>query len=122
MMTISKEILLALYTTDCPLLIGTDANFVGVFPGYATLREMELFKETGISNINILRAATVTPASALNKEQEIGTITIGKKANMVLLDANPLTDIRNVFHTSGVLIQGQWLSKEDIEKMLEAIH
>lgn len=121
MMDISKRMLMALYKAGCPLMIGTDTNFIGVYPGYATLREMQLFSETGIPNMEILKAATVIPAQALRKEQEIGTILPGKVANLVLLDANPLEDIANVFSTTGVFIRGHWLPSEAIRRMLEAV-
>ena len=122
MMEISKKMLLALYRSECPLLIGTDANFVGVYPGYSVLREMELFSEVGIPTIDILKSATLTAAKALNKEHDIGTLTRGKIANMILLEANPLEDIKNIYRMSGVFIRGTWMSKEDIEKMLDAMY
>lgn len=118
-MDISKRMLRALYRAGCPLLIGTDTNFIGVYPGYAALREMQLFSEAGIPNMEILQDATLVPARALGKEQDIGTIAEGKLANLVLLDANPLEDIANIFGTTGVFTRGHWLPKEEIQRMLE---
>jgi imidazolonepropionase-like amidohydrolase len=121
MMEISKTMLLALHTAGSPLVLGTDANFVGVFPGISALREMEPMGEAGITNFDILKAATSTAAKALGAEGEIGTIGVGKRANMVLLDGNPLEDIDNVYRTSGVFISGRWMTVEEIERMLEEI-
>jgi imidazolonepropionase-like amidohydrolase len=122
MIEISKTMLLALYTAGSPLVIGTDANFVGVYPGISALREMELMGEAGISNMDVLKAATLAAAKALGAEGEIGTIRIGKRANMVILHGNPLEDIDNVYCTFGVFIRGRWMNREEIERMLEEIN
>ncbi len=102
--------------------MGTDANFVGVYPGISALREMELMGEAGMSNMDILRAATSTAAKALGTEGEIGTIVEGKRANMVLLEGDPLQEIDNVYRTYGVFIRGRWMTREEIEDMLEDIY
>lgn len=122
MLDISKKMLLALYYAGCPLVIGTDANFIGVYPGRSALREMELFSEAGIPPIDILKSATTIPAAALRRDHQIGTLTPGKLANMVLLDANPLVDITNIYRISGVFLRGQWMSRENIEKMLAELY
>ncbi len=122
MMEISKTMLMALYNAGSPLILGTDANFVGVYPGISALREMELMGEAGMSNMDILRAATSTAAKALGTEGEIGTIVEGKRANMVLLEGDPLQEIDNVYRTYGVFIRGRWMTREEIEDMLEDIY
>lgn len=113
----SKPMVKALYEGGAPLLIGTDANLTGVFPGRTALREMELFAEAGIPNQGILQAATLNAARVLKKDQLQGSIKVGKQADLVVLDANPLEDIRHVYQTYGVMRQGRWWTLPQLEQM-----
>lgn len=120
LLTLSKRMVKALDAANSPLLIGTDANLTGVHPGSTALREMELFAEAGITPQRILRAATLHPARLIQQAQAQGSLAIGKKADLVVLKANPLEDIRHVRQTQGVLVQGRWLSVAALDQMLKA--
>lgn len=120
LLSLSKRMVKALYDGGSSLVIGTDANLTGVYPGSTALREMELFAEAGLPAKAILEAATLNPARLLKQEQEKGTVKVGKKANLVVLNANPLEDIRNVRQTVGVFVQGRWLSVEQLNDWLAA--
>ena len=104
-----------------PVMTGTDAPLTFVYPGFTLHHELELFVESGLSPFNALKAATVTPAKFLKIEDEVGTIAVGKRADLVLLDANPLENITNTRKISGVFANGRWLSKSDLDKMLAKI-
>lgn len=84
-----------LHKAGVTLLVGTDAPEPQVTPGFSLHHELELFVESGISPADTLRAATLNNAVALNQGKELGSISVGKKADLVLLSANPLEDIRN---------------------------
>lgn len=114
---LSKPMVKALYDAGAPLLIGTDANFTGIYPGWSALREMELFAQAGIPNAGILEAATLNAARVVGLDHEEGSIEVGKKAQFVVLNENPLQDIHAVHSTVGVMIQGKWLTPEAIRAL-----
>lgn len=116
-LSLSKPMVKALYDAGAPLLIGTDANFTGIYPGWSALREMELFAEAGIPNAGILEAATLNAARVVGMEHEEGSIEVGKKAQFVVLKENPLQDIRAVHSTVGVMIQGKWLTRAELQAL-----
>ena len=107
----------ALRDAGAPLLIGTDVSG----SGYTVHREMTLFVEAGLTPFQALEAATAEPARYLDKEGDFGTLELGARGDLVLLDANPLDDITNTRKIRGVLIRDQWWPKERIEAELEAI-
>lgn len=96
MLELTSALTKRLYDAGCPLLIGTDTNIAGTYVGDATLLEMELFVKAGISTYETLRSATILPAKALHLESETGTIETGKKANIIILNQNPLTNISHI--------------------------
>ncbi|MGV3524319.1 MAG: amidohydrolase family protein [Candidatus Sericytochromatia bacterium] len=118
LLALSKPMVKALYDGGAPLLIGTDANLTGVFPGSTALREMELFAEAGLPPAAILQAATLNAARVLGREHEQGSVTVGKRAQLVVLADNPLQDIRAVHSTQGVLVQGRWWTVQQLDQML----
>ena len=101
-----------------PMVAGTDAGISGVVPGFSLLDELELLGKAGLSPIEVIAAATRLPAQWLGIDSIAGTIEAGKDADLVLLDASPLHDIKNVRRLSGVLIKGRWLDRSDIDAML----
>lgn len=119
LLSLSKPMVKALYEGGAPLLIGTDANLPMTYPGSSALREMELFAESGIPNAAILEAATLNAAKVLKKEQQTGSLRVGKRAQLVVLRENPLADIRAVNSTVGVLAQGHWWSVQQLDALLE---
>jgi imidazolonepropionase-like amidohydrolase len=84
------------FDAGVPVVLGTDTGFFGVFLGVATQIELELLVEAGLMPAEALRAATINAARMIGKEQDLGTVEAGKFADLVILDANPLDDIRNV--------------------------
>lgn len=77
-----------------PVVMGSDTGFVGVLLGAATQLEMELMVEAGLTPADVLRAATLNAARMIGKESELGSIEAGKQADLLILNANPLDDIR----------------------------
>jgi len=119
MSQISQEFTYKLFLSGCPLLIGTDANVIGTYVGYSTLREIELFNKCGIPNFETLKSATIVAATALGLENEIGTIEKGKKANLILLNENPLENIKSI-HSLAYVCMGRFLfSKDYIDGLVE---
>jgi imidazolonepropionase-like amidohydrolase len=92
----------------------------GSVPGFCLHDEMQALTDAGLSPLQAIQAATINPARFLGREKTQGTIAIGKRADLVLLDADPLTDIRNTRRTAAVFVHGRLLSKGHIDRMISA--
>jgi imidazolonepropionase-like amidohydrolase len=104
--------------TGVPLMVGTDLSVPGIVPGYSVHEEMLIWQEAGIPAPDILRSATIVPAKFMGLEDRLGSIREGKTASMVLIRSNPLEDIRNAQAIEGVFLRGEYLSRQDLDKML----
>lgn len=100
------------------LLAGTDAPSLHCYPGFGLHDELELMVEAGLTPMQALQTATLNPARYLGKEQDLGTVGVGKLADLVLLDANPLVDIRNTRQINAVVINGRLLDRAKLDHML----
>ena len=103
-----------------PLIAGSD-TYGMVVVGFSLHRELELLQQAGMRPYEILLSSTVSPARYLNTISTEGTISIGKNANMVLLDKNPLEDINHTKTINGVIVRGKWFSKQRLKGMLEDV-
>lgn len=92
----------------------------GLVPGFCLHDELEWMTKAGLSPLQAIQTATINPARFLGRERIQGTIEAGKRADLVLLDADPLTDIRNTRRIAAVVVRGRLLSKPDIGRMLAA--
>jgi len=98
------------------LLVGTDAMNTGVVPGYSAHDELADLVAAGLTPWQALRAATVNGAEFLGQPGDRGTVAVGQKADLVLLDANPLDDIANTRRIAGVALRGRWFSREELPR------
>ena len=114
---ILKDLLLELHEAGVPLLLGTD-SFGTLVPGFSLHQELELMVSVGMSPYEALRTGTVNVATYLDETEISGTIEIGKRADFILLQENPLTDIRHAGNVRGVFTHGNWYSASDLAKML----
>ena len=89
------------------IIAGTDTPIGFLTPGYSLHKELQLLVEAGLTPINALKAATITPAEFFNLENEIGTIRKGKRADLVVLNSDPLLNIRNTTDIHKVISKGQ---------------
>ncbi|MGI9234533.1 MAG: amidohydrolase family protein [Woeseiaceae bacterium] len=89
-----------------PIAAGTDTPIAHAIPGYSLLNELEILVASGLSPLEALEAATVVPAQFFSLHQEMGTIEVGKRADLVLLQADPLDDINNLRRIELVIAQG----------------
>jgi tetratricopeptide (TPR) repeat protein len=116
-----RKLVKALFDAGVPLMVGTDAPDVGPMAGFGIHDEMQELVNDGLTPYQVLQAATVIPARYFRKSSEFGTIETGKRADLVLLEQDPLKNIANTRTISGVMARGQWLSKENLSKHVEAI-
>ncbi|HUF49328.1 MAG TPA: amidohydrolase family protein [Longimicrobiales bacterium] len=103
------------------ILMGTDAPQLFSVPGFSLYRELPVMVQAGMTPYQVLRSGTVNVAKFFGIEAEAGTIAAGRRADLLLLDANPLTDIRNVERNAGVMVDGRWLSPQLIRQRLDAM-
>ena len=97
------SILKVLHDKGVPIVAGTD----GALPGYSLLREIELYVQAGLTPLQAIQAATRTAARGLSLGEEIGTIAAGKRADLVVLDADPLANISAIRRTRFVVTNGK---------------
>jgi hypothetical protein len=89
--------------------------------GFAIHEELELFVKAGLSPYQALAASTRIPSEVMGNPEEWGTIEVGKRADMVLLRANPLENIGNTREIAGVMVRGRWLLETELQGMLEEL-
>jgi imidazolonepropionase-like amidohydrolase len=99
-----------LFDAGVPIACGTDAGMTGTPHGTSTLHEMELLVKAGLTPSQALVAATQTSAKILRLDQDRGTIAVGKRADIVLIDGTPWSNIADVYKVSQVLIDGRLVS------------
>ena len=94
-------------------------NLSFIFPGFSLHDELELFVASGFTPFEALQTATRNPAAFLGLIKDLGTIQKGKLADLVILESNPLEDIRNTRKIFGVVVNGRYLPKESLQTMLD---
>jgi imidazolonepropionase-like amidohydrolase len=118
MIKANNRLVKAFKAEGVPMVAGTDAGSSGVVWGFSLHDELELMAKAGLTPEEVLTSATRLPATWLGIDSLIGTIETGKFADLVLLDENPLIDIRNTRKISGVFVNGHWLDKSQMNTML----
>jgi tetratricopeptide (TPR) repeat protein len=120
-----ETMLLALHDEGVLLTAGTDAIwYMGLVPGFSLHDELEYMVKVGFTPYEALRTATANAGEAGRRiyhldEADFGTVETGKRADLVLLQGNPLEDISNTRKISGVMARGKWYPREEIDAMLE---
>ncbi len=115
---IAGRIVAAMHAAAVPIMVGTDSPMPGVYPGYAVHEELALLVAAGLTPLEALRAATLVPAQFLGISATAGSVAVGKRADLVLLDADPREDIRNTQRIRAVMIDGRLLQRADLDAML----
>lgn len=122
---VRDRILAALADAGAPIMMGTDSPQMFNVPGFALHREIDEMAEAGMSNQQILESGTVAVGryvrEHLGLDEDFGTIVPGQRADLVLLGSNPLTDLDNLTDRVGVMVRGQWLTREEIDAGLAAL-
>jgi imidazolonepropionase-like amidohydrolase len=97
---------------------GTDATAPNVLPGFSLHEDLSYLVEAGLTPMQALQAATAKPAEFLGLGAEQGTIEVGKRADLVLLDANPLEDIHNTEKIRAVIVNKKLLDRSQLDALL----
>jgi hypothetical protein len=116
-----KVLLKALSDGGVKILFGTDAPQQFSVPGFSIHREIRAMAEAGMSPYEILKSATTNVGEYFKDKDRFGVIASGTRADLLLLEANPLEDASNVAKRSGVMVRGRWLTEREIQTRLEKI-
>lgn len=115
------ELVRAMHKAGVKFMAGSDIPGHYMYPGFSLHDELGLFVNAGFTNFEALLTATRNPAIYLKLSNELGTIQKGKLADLILLDGNPMKDIANTKRISAVIVNGRYLPKEALERMLAGI-
>jgi imidazolonepropionase-like amidohydrolase len=115
---VRRRLIRELVAAGVPVAAGSDAFNMFDVPGVGTFNEVETLAAAGLTPFQALTAATVAVARLMGIEQDVGTIAAGKAADLVLLDANPLADVKNLRRQAGVMVRGRWFTRAELDTEL----
>jgi imidazolonepropionase-like amidohydrolase len=116
-----KRLLDVMQDEGVMILMGTDAPQQFSVPGFSLHREMSLMVDAGMTPHEVLTSGTLNVGRYFDNADKFGTIAAGQRADLILLDANPVADIGNVSKQAGVMVRGRWLPKAEIDRRLDEI-
>jgi len=116
--SIMQRLVAGLRDAGVPLLAGTDPFVPCVIPGFSMKDELEQLYEAGLTPYEVLETATSSAARFLGNSEDAGTVKQGKFADLVLVNANPLVNVQNVFRQEGVMLHGEWHPEDELQKKL----
>jgi imidazolonepropionase-like amidohydrolase len=115
------KIIKALNDEGAGLLLGSDAPQWFNVPGFALHRELRYLVDAGLTPYQALATGTSNVSRFLGTPMDFGTVATGRRADLILLEANPLADVGNVQRRAGVMLGGRWLPESEIQAGLARI-
>jgi imidazolonepropionase-like amidohydrolase len=112
------ELVGEMHRAGVKILAGTDLGNPYIYPGFSLHDELLLLVQAGLTPLEALQTATVNPAKFFGQEKEFGTVEKGRIADLVLLEANPLANISNTQRIHAVIVNGRYLSRDALHKLL----
>ncbi|MGB7395637.1 MAG: amidohydrolase family protein [Pricia sp.] len=119
--SIRKQLIKSLSENGHGMLLGSDAPQLFNVPGFSIQKEMRDMADAGMSNLEIIRSGTINPAIYFDMEDIFGEVEEGLAADLILLEANPLESLDAFGQLLGVMVQGKWLPKNEIDQRLAKI-
>ena len=116
-----RRFIKTLHDAGVPFLLGSDAPQLWNVPGFSAHRELGALVAAGLTPYQAIRTGTVAVAKFLGEEGKAGVVRPGARGDLILLDANPLTDVSNTLKINGVVVNGRWIGPAEREKLLRAL-
>ncbi len=116
-----KIITRKLHEAGAGILLGTDTPNPYVIPGFSLHEELRLLVDAGLSPYEAIAAGTRNAAEFLGRSAEFGTVAVGRRADLILLEGNPLEDLSFLERRLGVMVRGEWYPRELLEEKLEEL-
>ena len=113
-----QKLVAALAEAGVPLLTGTDAPFSAALPGVSLHEELRLLIGSGLSPYATLHAATASAARCLGHDREFGIVRPGARADLLVLENDPLFDLATLAHPRDVILRGRWLASEQLKRIV----
>ncbi|HVS13672.1 MAG TPA: amidohydrolase family protein [Thermoanaerobaculia bacterium] len=120
-LALRRRVLAALHDAGVPVLFGTDSPQVFSVPGFSIHHEMQVMVESGLTPAEVLATGTTAVADFLGLSDEMGSVSEGRRADLVLLHGDPTEDVSRFADRAGVVVAGRWLGEQEIDAELEAI-
>jgi hypothetical protein len=118
---LQKKLAKVMFDSGAKLLTGTDCLNSYVLAGFSLHEELQELVSAGLPEFEVLKGSTVSAAEFLKRKQDIGTIEVGKIADLILLEGNPLENILNTKRINGVMVKGKWFTADELDTMLADI-
>lgn len=116
-----EKLIKAIYEAGGKLMTGSDTpEFLWLY-GFGLHHELKALKDSGISTYAVLAAGTRNPQEFFGALDKVGTIEKGKRADLIMLEANPLDDISNTKRRAGVMLKGKWYTQAELDRWLDEI-
>ena len=119
-LTLRRRLIRELHAGGVGILLGSDAPQWMNPPGFSVHRELGSYVRSGLTPYQALETGTRNVARYFRAENEFGTVQTGRRADLILLAANPLENIDNTLRIAGVMVRGRWLSRAALDQRLAA--
>jgi imidazolonepropionase-like amidohydrolase len=116
--TLSHRVVAAMHRAGVGLATGTDVALPGIVPGFSLHDELAMLVEAGLTPLEAIQAGTLNAARVAGAADSLGSIEVGKVADLVLLEADPLADIRHTARVAGVMVGGRWMDRRELDRLL----
>jgi len=116
-----KEFVKVLFDKGGQIVTGTDPVAINLIPGYGLHREIENLVKSGIPNLQAIKAATFNGAQAIRQDKSIGSIEVGKRADLVVVKGNPAINIKDIGNTELILKEGEIYFPDDLRQSVKGL-
>jgi imidazolonepropionase-like amidohydrolase len=99
-------------------MTGTDSLMPRLVAGFSVHQELQEFVAVGMTPYQALRTSTTIPYEYLGESKQAGTIEVGKRTDLLLVDANPLEDVSAASKLAGVMMRGRWIGRDEIDRRM----
>lgn len=116
-----KRLLGEMNRRGIPIFLGTDAPQQFSVPGFSIHRELPIMVEVGMTPFQVIASGSRAVGQYFQEKDRFGTIRAGSRADLLLLEENPLTDVANISRRAGVMVRGRWIAEQEIQQRLKQI-